>query len=222
MLGLSRPAVASPVISVDPGSLFGYIPLANFGVTPTPITPDGLLTFAVPSFTYAGETWSSVSAAENGFLIVGGGSGGAASPQSLPDPTAPNNVLAPFWRDLTIPGIRATTLTDGVNTWLVFDWAGAQLAGGSGLFSFEVWIGVDGFEDITFAYDPAHMPPVIAATIGAEDKTGHFGDMVPSVTGDLRVVTGGLPLDVPEPISLVLLGTGAAGFAARERRRRKV
>jgi hypothetical protein len=45
----------------------------------------------------------------------------------LPNPAAPNDVLAPFWTDLDLTSARGgasrvATLTDGVSTWLVVDW----------------------------------------------------------------------------------------------------
>ena len=60
-------------------------------------------------------------------LVVGGGTSGdiAFLGQHFPNPTRPNNVLAPFWTDFNPPAggaLRIGTLTDGVNTWIVLDW----------------------------------------------------------------------------------------------------
>jgi hypothetical protein len=186
--------------SVAPGDLFGYLPLDAFGVTPIPVSDETVLNFNVPEFKYNGVAYNRVGVDSNGYLVVGGGTSEdnvcCNLPAQIPDPARPNNILAPFWTDLDgtgAPGILATTLTDGVNTWLVFEWR-VNVFGTTSNRHFQVWIGLGASQDITFAYDPAALPadpngqPFL---IGAENATGD-GSGLPAgtlPTGDLRVTS---------------------------------
>jgi hypothetical protein len=170
--------------TVAPGSLFGYIPLDAFGVTPIAVGDEQALNFNVPAFTFAGQTFTRVGVVSDGYLVAGGASGQDIDfvPQTLPDPARPNGVLAPFWTDLDgtgAPGIFAATLTDGVNSWLVIE-SRLNIFGTTSQRVFQAWIGLNGSEDITFAYDPANLPGAPPAgsglTVGAENGDGSAGD----------------------------------------------
>jgi hypothetical protein len=181
--------------AVAPGELFGYQPLDAFGVEPIPIGDEEILNLTVPSFSYAGETWSTIGVDSNGYAIVGGGSSEDNNCCDLPtgpDPARPNNVLAPFWTDLDgtgAPGIFAATLSDGVNTWLVLEWR-VNVFGTTSNRTFQVWIGVNGTEDITFAYDPAALPAAPSGQdflVGAENRSGEGAFIAGLPSEDLRV-----------------------------------
>ena len=195
---------------IAPGQLFGYIPLDAFGVTPIAVGDEQALNFNVPEFVFAGQTFNRIGAVSDGYLVAGGATGQDISflPQTLPDPSRPNGVLAPFWTDLdgtAAPGIFATTLTDGVDDWLVIE-SRLNVFGTTSQRIFQVWIGLNGTEDITFAYDPANLPAAPPAgfglTVGAENSEGSAGDQIaPTLpetppTVDLRVTsTPGAPGD---------------------------
>jgi hypothetical protein len=191
---------------IAPGSLFGYLPLADFGVTPIEIGDEEIINFTVPEYIYGGLPYTSIGVVSNGYAVVGGGGGEdveCCPPQDLPDPARPNNVLAPFWTDTDgtgAPGIYAATLTDDVTgeSWLVVEWQ-VVLFGTTTSEVFQLWIGLNGTEDITFAYDPANLPvepPVgFGLTVGAENVTGSAGDDFHTApTEDQRVSSvGGTP-----------------------------
>ncbi len=180
-----------PNPSLAPGSsIAGYLPLSLFGITPIGGVGDDTLTnFNVPAFTYAGETYTRLGVSSNGYLVVGGGSGpdNTFLNQNLPNPNRPNNVLAAFWTDLNpaaAGAMRIATLTDGVDTWIVVDWAGVREFSTAGnLHSFEIWIGVNGDanpgEDISFAYGPnTGAGDLGLLTVGVENRFGNRGNNI--------------------------------------------
>jgi hypothetical protein len=183
------------VPSVDPGELFGYIPLDAFGITPIPIGDEDILNFSVPSFVYNGVTYNTVGVDSNGYVLAGGGTSEDNNCCNLPpgpDPARPNNMLAPFWTDLDgtgAPGIFAATLTDGIDTWLVIEYR-VNVFGTTSSRVFQVWIGVNGTQDITYAYPgPLGDPNGQDFLVGAENELGQ-GDMTATLpTQDLRVTS---------------------------------
>jgi hypothetical protein len=110
-------------------------------------------------------------------------------------------VLAPFWTDLDASNygeVRIGVLTDGINSWLVVDWDGIAEFGTSTRSSFEIWIGVNGVEDITYAYGDIHGASAVGQlNVGAENKFGNRGQSyyfngagtLPSLGQDLRVTS---------------------------------
>ncbi|MER7245523.1 S8 family serine peptidase [Kribbella sp. NPDC000426] len=190
-----------PVIA--PGSLFGYVPLDGF-TSAIPIGDEQALNFNVPPFVYAGQTYTRIGVTSDGYTVAGGATGDDVipTPQTLPDPARPNNVLAPYWTDLDgtgAPGVFATILTDGVNNWIVVEWR-LNLFGTSGpLKVFQQWIGIDGTEDITYAYDGTNLPGAPPAgyglTVGAENSDGTSGSQITGPpTEDYRITsTPGAP-----------------------------
>ncbi|MGH2474702.1 MAG: S8 family serine peptidase, partial [Candidatus Limnocylindrales bacterium] len=190
---------ASPgVPAVDPGAgPAGFLPLALFGITPIGIGDEEIINFNVPAFEYAGVTYNAIGVDSNGYVVAGGADSednNCCNLPSGPNAAPPNNMLAPFWSDLDgtgAQGIFATTLTDGVDTWLVIEYA-VNVFGTTQLVPFQVWIGVNGVEDISYAYDPARLPGDPAGQdflVGAENEIGQ-GDMEAVLpTEDLRVVS---------------------------------
>jgi uncharacterized repeat protein (TIGR01451 family) len=184
-------ASAPPNVTIGPGpSAAGYVPLSLFGVPPVAGVGDDTLTnFNTATFNFAGEVWSSIGFASNGYAVVGGGSGpdNTFINQNLPNPTRPNNVLAPFWTDLN-PGaagaMRIATLTDGLDTWIVLDWeAVREFSTPGNLHSFQIWIGINSdanpAEDVSYAFgaqtgagDGGFL------TVGAENRFGNRGNNV--------------------------------------------
>ncbi len=195
-------------LNVSASPLFGYFSLAGLGVPPDDLPSncdDGAFIYNIPPFTYSGASYSSVIWSVNGTLEAGTASGLATSylNQEFPDPTSPNNLLAPFWRDLN--------LCDGGNwyvavlnfgppgVWTVFEWEDVPHFGSSDAVSMQVWLGIDGTPaegDIHFTYGRLDNTGA-GATVGAENASGTIGDSyfyngagtAPEVGVDLLVET---------------------------------
>jgi subtilisin family serine protease len=180
LYGVSPPEVT--VVDGTGTTPAGYLPLSIFGIAPIGgVGDETIVNFSTYSFVYAGEVWTNIGMVSNGYAVVGGGTGADVDyiNQILPDPAPPNNVLAPFWTDLN-PGaggeLRAGYLSGGGNTWLVLDWEGVPTFGGDEVDSFQIWIGVNGYEDIAFTYGPVGDGDGGWLTVGAENAFGNSGD----------------------------------------------
>lgn len=177
-------AAAQPAgVAIAPGaSPAGYISLSNFGGTAAVAVGDEtIVNFTVPAFRYADEVYTRLGIVSNGYLVVGGGTAADISlaNQSFPNVTAPNNVLAPFWTDLD-PGaggtVRVNVLSDGVSSWTVVEWEAVPEWSTGRRASFQVWIGVDGVQDISYTYDTiAGNGDGGLLTVGAENRFGNRG-----------------------------------------------
>jgi hypothetical protein len=136
--------------------------------------------------------YDTIGMTSNGYLVVGGGTSSDVifEPQSMPDPTAPNNVLAPYWTDLDpsaggslhavslsgCPGFGSATCAYG------FEWSDVPIYGTSTTRSFQVFLYTADFMDfvgdddyITFEYDAGDIGPGavgVPLNIGAEDALG--------------------------------------------------
>ena len=171
---------------------FGYFSLGSFGVTPLDgcngNCDDGGFLFTLPSFTFNGESYSEVIFSVNGTLEAGSASQAFTSfaNQNLPDPTAPNNIIAPFWRDLNLNQggnmyIEILSLQSG-EAWTVFEWEDVPFysddpSATSPAVTMQVWIGLDGTPvqgDIHFIYDRLDDTSV-GGTVGAENADGTIG-----------------------------------------------
>jgi hypothetical protein len=168
-----------------------YLPLAQFGVAPTAVGDETIVNYDVPAFIFHETTYTQIGVTSDGYLVAGGGTGPdvAFVPQQLPDPTRPNNVLAPFWTDLSGDpssgagdGIRVGVLTDGVSNWIVVEW-NLAIWGTTDVRSFQTWLGVNGTEDISFVWNQtlAPAPEANGLTIGAENSTGIGGFTLPTL-----------------------------------------
>ena len=198
--------------TLDPGGLdltaspspFGYFPLASLGVAPFACPSncdDGAIALNVPSFVYTGQSYSQVIWSVNGTLEAGLASGVAssASNQNLPDPTVPNNVIAPFWTDLNLGAggnWYVAVLNAGPTQFTVYEWEDVPLFGDlANRYSFQVWVQNGPSGNIWVTY--AQLGDVSGATVGVENETGTLGSSywfegagtAPAVGTDLKVRT---------------------------------
>jgi hypothetical protein len=196
-LGGAHPGVPSVADGSTPGS---FIPLSKFGVTADPIGDEDIVNYDVPEFVYNGRAYTSVGVDSNGYLVAGGGTStdNECCTVRLPAASAPNNLLAPFWTDLdgsAAPGLRLALLGDGAgSSWLVVEWDVNIWGSTTDRRNFQSWIGLNGTQDITFAYS---VPPTDPGTgqelaIGAENSEGAGQAFAGFPTGDL-VVTSTAP-----------------------------
>jgi len=192
----AKPAIA-PGDSAGPG----FLDLGEFDIPATPVGDESITNYDVDPFVYGGETVTSVGVDSNGYIVVGGGTSedNNFEPQTFPNAARPNNVLAAFWTDLNdadSEGIRVATLSDDDdNAWLVVQWR-SNLYGTTDEVNAEVYIGLNGTEDISYSYDGAQPDPGSSGlTVGAENIDGSGGAQVTggqALSGDdLRVTSSG-------------------------------
>jgi len=189
----AQPGVPSMDASEGPA---GYLPLDAFGLTPDPLGDEDLVNYSVPAYTFNGKTYTDIGVDANGYLVAGGGTAEDNNCCELPDgadPSAPNNVMAPFWTDLDgtgAPGVFVGSLTDGTSTWIVVEYR-VFAWGTTSERVFQTWIGTNGVQDISYAYDPTDLPTQPAGQdllYGAENEVGD-GDMVAGAPTEDQVIT---------------------------------
>ncbi|NHZ72426.1 MAG: hypothetical protein GWP17_05020, partial [Aquificales bacterium] len=129
-------------------------------------------------------------------------------PQLFPDPTIPNDVIAPFWTDLNPAAggfLYAALLTKDNESWVVLEWEDVPafdsdkpspncLENCPELYTFQVWIKTNTPEqDITFIYAKvAGSGAISGLNIGAENKDGLIGanyETVPTIENKLSVIS---------------------------------
>ncbi len=192
------------------GSPFGYVSLPDNGVTPldcSSVCDDTNTTLDdLPPFEFAGSTYTSIVISSNGFIVAGDDNEGAsaAANASMPSPSAPNTVIAPFWTDLDLDGTSADD--PGAGSWyagvfnggqfIIVEWNGVELFGEAGqLYTFQIQIGTSlaapGSQGVWFVYNQLPTIPE-NLTVGAESGGGLFGDNyyfngngTAPITGDL-------------------------------------
>ena len=137
-------------------------------------------TLPFPNFLYWGRRVSAVNVATNGYISFDG-MATASTSGALPDPTAPNAVVAPWWTDLrtSASGVCiGTTGTTGSRTFIV-QWNSANYySTTAGNLTFQVRLN-ESNNSIEFLYNnlsaaPSGYPP----TVGIENWEGARADSV--------------------------------------------
>ncbi len=204
----AQPGVPSRAAGITPNgstTTDGFLDLSLFGVGLTPIGDEQILNYGLAPFVYDGQTWNRIGVDSNGYLIVGGSDSSqdneCCNIPSGPDPARPNNVIAPLWTDLngtagdgTTGGIRVAGLTGGGFHWTVFQYE-VYVYGTTDLRKFQVWVGTDGVQDITWAFDsyPQADPAGQPFLVGAENQLGQ-GDMQAVLPTTDSVITSTDPI----------------------------
>jgi uncharacterized repeat protein (TIGR01451 family) len=176
------------LVSAPGASPAGYLPLSIF-TGPLALTcngdcDDGGYFFNVPAYTYNGQTYTQTLFSVNGTLEAGSASGGFSSfnNQNLPDPASPNDIIAPFWRDLNMNqggNMYIVVLNGGGGfQWTVYEWEQIPHFGpGTDTVTMQVWMANNTSPDAgTFyiTYDAMDNPGA-GGTVGIENSDGTIG-----------------------------------------------
>ena len=198
-------------LDVSASPLYGYFPLASLGVTPLASgcngdCDDGGYYFTgLPPYTFNGVTYTEALVSVNGTVEAGSASLSFTSfnNQEFPDATPPNNLVAPFWRDLNQSAggeMYVAVLSDAVpSQWTVYEWENVPHFGSTDAVTMQVWVGNDGTPtagEIYFTYGRMDNPGA-GGTVGAENAAGTLGTnyfyngsgTAPAVGTDLLVQT---------------------------------
>ena len=178
-------------VDVRPGAPWeGFISLSTYypAITCAGSCDDRFFVVDVPAgILFNGVSYTQISLSSNGFVQLGAGTSSWPQNRNMPDPTPPNNVLAPFWTDLHPLG------TDGLGggkmylgyltypsgrTWIVAEWNDVLVKGSTARQTFQVWMQVGGrIEDIVYSYVKVQGAGAFGQlTIGAESANGALGE----------------------------------------------
>ena len=188
-----------PALSPQDG-FEGYVELAN-DIPADPIGDEEFIQYTgFGSFVYNGQSYSEINVNSNGYLVVGPATSAddvCCPPQESPDAAPPNNVIAPYWSDLAgdtgtpageAPlGVYAALFSDDDtgDAWLVIETRLTDCCDGDSSHGdtkvAQVWLGLNGTQDITIDYDPANIPNSSGveqapgdplATVGVQNELG--------------------------------------------------
>ena len=180
-------------------------------------------------YEFYGTSYPHVVVSEDGFAAAPGGYGGSPwIPQTLPDPAAPNAVIAPLWGDYeaSVANSRGVIVAGIPETVTVVQWQDmlpwgedpADLSNSVGAFQAWIWSAVDpDFPEIQFEYLSVGAGPVPGgATIGVENPTGTVGTSLLDAGNHIGLVEAGdvvcfdqvnEPGNVTAPITLTYSAT---------------
>ena len=162
--------------------LYGYVPLADFGVAPAPCPDncdDGGFVVSGLDFVYQDIRYDEAIWSVNGTLELGTSSGTAASGANtlLPDPAMPNNLLAPWWTDLDLSAggeWYLGALADSARVYDVFEWREIpRYKDKESTATFQIWL-ARGTDLGWFTYG-GFAGDVADGTTGVEDAVGAVG-----------------------------------------------
>lgn len=141
---------------------------------------DAYKSVAMPfPFTYYGKTYSTTWVDTNGLLYFSDPGKSNPTRTGLPDPAAPNNLIAGLWTDMTVDAsasVRTTTIGKAPNRQFVVEWRNVYIDGLSGdRFSVEVLLGEHGTVSVNYDSIFYTAQGGAWATIGTENADGTSG-----------------------------------------------
>ena len=187
----------------------GYVDLEGFGIfTQSGIVGDTILftAFAAQNpFDLYGQSYSGMSFTDDGFVLfdyLNNYGGEPWTPQTLPDATLSNNLLAMLWQDMEVEydgvnnyGVSLATAGTGV---AIIEYDDIRLfGGGMNRYDFQIvaYSGVDdapGMYEYVFAYDNLNGALDGPLTIGVENAAGTLGTALVNNGDASSVLANGL------------------------------
>ncbi len=158
------------------GPAYSWVDISGTGTTVAWAsgTGDDGLSAALPlgfSFPFYGVNQTTVKVCSNGWLSFNTTST-SYSNQGIPNTTAPNSLVAPFWDDLdarTTGTIKY--LADGANQRFIVQWTGVPLYNTTSLQTFQAILHADG----SIVYQYQTVTAATNCTVGIENATGSDG-----------------------------------------------
>jgi hypothetical protein len=184
---VSGPTVANLALAPVPDE-FGYTcttatqAFVPADTTVLPLTGDDAHTSITLPFpvTFYGQTYSTAWVSTNGLVSFADLTSDVPDGRAaVPDATAPNAALYPFWNDLVVESdssVRTAVVGSAPNRKFVIEWRNVGMFGNSSQrLSFEVIIAENGA--ITFNYTGLDNPPErgTGAVVGIENADGTVG-----------------------------------------------
>ncbi|EGN74297.1 subtilisin-like serine protease [Idiomarina sp. A28L] len=132
-------------------------------------------------FLYNGVQYNTLNLSPNGYITAGSQNhAGSWAPQTMPDATPPNNVIAPLWADFIVGGTNEGALEFAIvnidsDTWFVWEWFNVRTVDNANdRFTFSVWMKL-GTDEIYFNYIDIPATITDAYSVGFEDVNGTIG-----------------------------------------------
>ncbi|MEV0132929.1 LamG-like jellyroll fold domain-containing protein [Dactylosporangium sp. NPDC050688] len=165
------------VCQVNTGQAFIPADTTTLGLTGDDATTTVGLPFTVPFY---GTGYSTAWVSTNGVVTFANPGSEPLSPTaSIPDSTAPNALVAPFWDDLYVDSqasVRTTTLGTAPNRQFVIEWRNVAFYGDfTHRLSFEVIFAEGGGITFRYADMAGDIEHGLNATIGIESAGGAYG-----------------------------------------------
>jgi hypothetical protein len=158
------------------------VPFTPADTTVLPLTGDDqVMQLALPfSFPYYGTSYNTAWLDTNGAIYFSQPRDSYFVNTTMPSPSSPNNMLAPFWADIRVDAssiVRSSVLGSAPNRKLVLEWRNVYISHDAALarFSFEAILAEDG--TVTFDYSglTAANTQGSGTVVGIESPGGHVG-----------------------------------------------
>lgn len=185
MVGTYDWAVSDNLTDLECALAGGYLDLESIGILPQAgITgTTGLWSaFSGHQFSFYGQDYGGVGFSPDALTVFDWQNNfgtDSDTPQTLPDPALPNNILAGFWKDLEI--VYSAALTQGVSlasggtSVAIIEYDDVRPAGGDGSEHYDIqfwlWAGLGPGPEYTIEFDNI-VGPVSDAVVGVENAAG--------------------------------------------------